>query len=272
MNRIKKAHITTLFLLLFFGGISFAQERGNEIKKILEQKSNFTPEQIQTVLALLDSADKKGLPVEFLINRVKEGIARKVNFQSIIKVINQKIEKLELADSLLKDCVEKGIKVKNINYARQVLGELLERGLSEDDFKDLSNLAVLRKMDLEELTKVSEVLVELMERRIPLGYAKEVIALALIKKMNVKRIEKTAKLFLEAKMMHIRPEEAKEMIVEGINKGRSFRRMRDNIEEIAVSEEIERRRKIGEERREISEELKERGWEEGERRRRGRER
>ncbi|MFQ5866842.1 MAG: hypothetical protein ACE5IT_02480 [bacterium] len=264
MNRIKKIHLTGLFLFLFLGGISFAQEEGMvEIKKLLEQNSNFSLEQIQTVFSLLDNANKKDLPVEFLVNRVKEGIARKANFQAIIKVINQKIEKLKLADGLIKDCLDKGIKVRNLDYSRQVLGELLERGLSADDFKDLSNLAILRKMDLDELTKVFQVLVELIERGIPVEYAKEVVTLALIKKMDIKRMEKTANLFLEAKIMHVSPEEVKEIIVEGINQGLTTRRIRENIEEVSLTEELRERIKR-EEKREISEELRERGWEERE--------
>jgi len=264
MSKIKKIHLATLFLFLFLGVICFAQEEGmGEIKKLLEQNSNFSSEQIQTVLSLLDSANKKDLPVEFLVNRVKEGIARKANFEAIIKVINQKIEKLKLADELIKDCLDKGIKAKNLDYSRQVLGELLERGLSADDFKDLSNLAILRKMDLEELTEASEVLVKLIERGIPVEYAKEVVTLALIKKMDIKRMEKTANLFLEANIMRISLEETKEIIVEGINHGLSIRRIRENIEEVSFSEELRERTKR-ERKREISEELRERGWEERE--------
>jgi len=264
MNKIKKIHLTSLFLFLFLGVICFAQEEGMvEIKKLLEEKSNFSSEQIQTVLSLLDSANKKDLPVEFLVNRVKEGIARKANFQAIIKVINQKIEKLELADELIKNCLDKGMRVKRLDYSRQVLGELLERDLSADDFKDLSNLAILRKMDLEELTEISEVLVKLIERGIPVEYAKEVVTLALTKKIDIKRMEKTANLFLEAKIMRVSPEEVKEIIVEGINQGLSTRRIRENIKEVSFTEELKERIRR-EEKREISEELREKGWEERE--------
>lgn len=268
MDKIKRIRLTGLFLFLFLGLICFAQEeRMAEIKKFLEQKSNFSSEQIQAVLSLLDTANEKDLPVEFLVNRVKEGIARKADFPAIVKVISHKIEKLKLADELIKDCLHKGMRVKRLDYSRQVLGELLERDLSPDDFKDLSNLVILRRMDLEELIEISEVLVKLIERGIPVEYAKEVVTLALTKKMDIKRMEKTANLFLEAKIMRVSPEEVKEIIVEGINQGLTTRRIRENIREVSVTEELKERARR-EEKREISEELRQRGWEEREERER----
>jgi len=271
MRRFKIVYFINLLVLFLVVNPTFGQTRGEkklaQVKNLLEERSTFTPAEIQSLLTLLNKASKEDLPLEFLINRLKEGIARKAEYQTVYNVLEEKIEKLKLAKGLTAECLAKGIKTKDVNYSQRVLGELLERGLTPNDFKDLANLAVLRKVYLEDLVKICEVLVELQERAIPLNYAKEIISTAMVKKMPREEIERTAHLLFEAERMHIPYEEAKNLITEGINKGRSSHRIKDDLEEMSSEEkEILRKKITRPERREISEELREKGRKELERR------
>lgn len=255
MRTNKKIQIVILFLIVFCKAILLGQEL-RETRRILEQKTNFSSKEIQIIIVLLDRANKRDLPVEFLVDRIKEGIARKASFQTIFKIITGKIEKMELADKLIEDCLNKGMKTKNIRYSRNILRVSLEKGLSVAEFRHLFNLGLLHGMKLEELVKTTKLFVELTGEKIPGEYVREVITLAMIKKLNVKRVHKTVRLFLEAKRMHIQTEEAREIIIEGISKGWNLRRMRENIREVTGFTKGIRKNNIKEEKDIIKEELR----------------
>ncbi len=255
MRPNKKIQGVVLFLIVFCKAILLGQEL-TETRKILEQKTNFTSKEIQILIVSLDRVNKRDLPVEFLVNRIKEGIASKASFQTIVKTITSKIEKMELANKLIEDCLIKGMKTKNIGYSRDILRASLEKGLSVTEFRHLFNLGLLHGMKLEELVKTTKLFVELTEEKIPDEYVREIITLAMVKKFNVKRIDKTMKFFLEAKRMHIQAEEAREIIIEGISKGWNLRRMRENIRELADFRKRIRKNNIKEEKNVTKEEFR----------------
>lgn len=258
--------ISGLFLL---GGSLYGNDLP-EIKQLLEDKTNFTTQQVTNILNLIDSANKENLPVEILISRLKEGVARKSNFQTVLEVINKKTNSLRQAHSLIAAPLNKGISVENKKYSHQLLAELLERGLSSDDFNFLADLALSRNMKLDELVRLCEILVRNKEEGLRVEHSKEIISLAIVKKLDMKAIDYTNEIIREElQSRHLKAEEIKDTIIAGLSKHRSIRKIKEAIKEKVglerITEETHKRKTSTERMPEINEELKQKGIEEKER-------
>jgi len=257
-----------LFIIgLFLSPDIFAQNKLTETKQLLESKTGFTAQEISDILAIIESANRDGLPSEILINRLKEGIARKSSFQNLLEVLNRKTNSLKLAKELIRQCLDKGIKVENIKYSHQLTAELLERGLSEDDFKLLSNLVLMRRMKLDELVQICEIIVRHKEEQFPAGYSKEIVSLAITKKMNMREIQYIGEVVLEElRSKQLSSEEIRDIVVYGLNKNRSVTRIKEMLLEThgrgKISDEKLTGRKYPEQKGEISDELRRKSIEE----------
>jgi len=230
---MKKCFLLFILGLFLVTDIS-AQNKLTEIKQFLESKTDFTAQQVGDILSLVESANRDDLPSEILINRLKEGIARKSAYQTVLEVLTQKINSLKLAKGQISECLNKGIKVENIKYSHQLLAELLERGLSEDDFKLLSKLVLIRNMKLDELVQLCEIIVKHKEEQFPAEYSKEIVSLAITKKMNLRAIKYIGGIVLEElQSKRLSSEEIKDIVVYGLNKHRSITRIKETHGETA---------------------------------------
>ncbi|MFH2070458.1 MAG: hypothetical protein ABIJ11_04525 [Elusimicrobiota bacterium] len=257
-----------IFVLVVFSvGYSSAENQMNQIKQLLGSKTDFTEKQVENILDLLEKSDIGGLPVEILTNRIKEGVARKSDFPTLLEVLTKKVDSLKQAKELIYECLNKGFSVKDIKYSQQLLAELLERDLSSDDFRIIANLALLQNMKLDELVPVCEVLVRNKEENFPVEYSREIVSLAIVKGLDRKAIEYISETIQEVMRGNaLKPDEIKDIILGGLNKHRSVRKIQEAIRETAgrgkTGLEKSAVRRGAETRGEIKDELKQRGTEE----------
>lgn len=254
-------------LVVFSVGYSSAENQMNQIKQLLGSKTDFTEKQVENILDLLEKSDIGGLPVEILTNRIKEGVARKSDFPTLLEVLTKKVDSLKQAKELIYECLNKGFSVKDIKYSQQLLAELLERDLSSDDFRIIANLALLQNMKLDELVPVCEVLVRNKEENFPVEYSREIVSLAIVKGLDRKAIEYISETIQEVMRDNaLKPDEIKDIILGGLNKHRSVRKIQEAIRETAgggkTGLEKSAVRRGAETRGEIKDELKQRGTEE----------
>jgi len=257
-----------IFVLVVFSvGYSSAENQMNQIKQLLGSKTDFTEKQVENILDLLEKSDIGGLPVEILTNRIKEGVARKSDFPTLLEVLTKKVDSLKQAKELIYECLNKGFSVKDVKYSQQLLAELLERDLSSDDFRIIANLALLQNMKLDELVPVCEVLVRNKEENFPVEYSREIVSLAIVKGLDRKAIEYISETIQEVMRDNaLKPDEIKDIILGGLNKHRSVRKIQEAIRETAgggkTGLEKSAVRRGAETRGEIKDELKQRGTEE----------
>lgn len=251
-------------LIVFSSSYGVADNRTLEIRHLLNSRTDFTEKQVENILDLLEKSEIEGLPVEILINRLKEGVARRSTFPVVLNVLTKKINSLQLAKKLLYEYLNMGIRVKDIKYSQQLLAELLERNLLAEEFEAMAKLGLSHNMKMEELLRVCESFVRNKEENFPLAWTMEIVSLAITKGMDSRAIEyisETIQWAMRERTLKI--DEIKDIIVEGLNKNRSVIKIKGDLRETAgldrVSGEKSSDRRKMEKKGEIRDELR-RKW------------
>ena len=95
-----------------------------------------TAQERDTLVRQAEAAGAKGLPVAPLMNKIREGIAKKHDAKQIELVISQRIVHLETADRIVRD-VEPGAAGASRDSAMTVLLDALESGLTAEEIRAL---------------------------------------------------------------------------------------------------------------------------------------
>ncbi|MBN1823769.1 MAG: hypothetical protein JW803_05565 [Endomicrobiales bacterium] len=95
----------------------------------------FSASEISKIEAMLDDTSRKGLPVSHLFPRLQEASVKRVKFEQLVEVLEKRISELERADVLIKGQISKGYRSQKATEDTVMLAELLERGLSANDWK-----------------------------------------------------------------------------------------------------------------------------------------
>lgn len=241
--------ISILCFIIIFSKPVFSIETKeiNELKESLKQNTGFNEKEIESLIALIESAQKDSLLYELLANRVKEGIARKVNFKAIFNVVNSKLQYLNTAKKIIKE--QQGLVSKDQNYSVQVLSELIEKGLNQEEFKTVCGMAVQNKMTMEETLHIGEALIKLREEKFSFEFCIEIIAAIISKKPKIDYVERVIKIIIQSKNTNIKQEEVKDIIIDGINRNLNTNFIEKSVNENAGHDEIdtiERKGKKGE--------------------------
>jgi len=190
----------------------------DDIARFLKEKSSFTEEQINTLICRLREAEAENLPVSHLSNRIKEGVAKKREFSDILQVLDRKIAQFREARNLVEKFARKGMIIKEKQYSIHVLGELLEMGYPEDDFINLANIAILRKIKCEDILGMAKLQMELQRKEFPFSETREIITAAILKKMKPPSIKSILRLLRDAKIRGLDIEKVRKIVIEGIEK------------------------------------------------------
>lgn len=192
----KKLTLISIFLVvllvLFFGGSAYTQAPDDDVYGLgyaLHQKTNFSKEEIKTLVDLLEGARKDGMDTDFLIKRVREGIAKKATFDSIEKVLEEKTNNLKISKKLIDEYIKLGIRYNKKDYCEESLNILVDKGLKEADFRAISNLVLLRKMKLEDSIFLCKLLQDKgFDREI-----KDIIVFGLLEEHSISEIKRMVK-------------------------------------------------------------------------------
>jgi hypothetical protein len=196
-------------------------------------KGQFTAQQTDAALALLDRTDRRGLPVSALTNRLREGIARKARPTAILGVLEDRLASLERADEVVRRCAQQGIPVRDRERALVRLADSFALGVTPGDVTDLLPTARQGKTDLDGIARAAEVMGRLERKGFPPRDTRDVVASALAESWSADRMEGLVGLFLEADMLRLSPDETREALVEGIREKRELPRLEEKIHHAA---------------------------------------
>lgn len=99
-----------------------------------------TAQERDTLVRQAEAAGAKGLPVAPLMNKIREGIAKKHDAKQIELVVSQRVAHLETADRIVRE-VEPGVAGASRESAMTVLLEALESGLTAEEIRTLQQQA-----------------------------------------------------------------------------------------------------------------------------------
>jgi hypothetical protein len=208
--------LAALFCAAFVVSVAAQSTDAGEDVRVLLERGRFSPQQSQAALALLDRADKRALPVGALTNRIREGIARRVEPKGILGVVQDRLADLERADDAMRDCAQRGIPVRDRERSLLRLADAFTLGVKPGDVAVLIPAAVTGKGDLETVAHAAEVLGRLERKGFAASETREIVAAAVAAAWPAAQMDGLVGLLLEADALHLTLSDARELIVEGI--------------------------------------------------------
>lgn len=135
----------------------------------LRAAQGHSPDDIKPLLEQVNKAGERGLPVESLANKVKEGLAKGIEPKRIDPVLRQMTSRLESAHEVLEEAKGRGISGGNRQRALETMAEALGRGATADEVRELSRLSQdgRHKVTQEALAAGAKGLAVMKEGRIP---------------------------------------------------------------------------------------------------------
>ncbi|MEK7812120.1 MAG: hypothetical protein AAB296_00035 [Candidatus Desantisbacteria bacterium] len=163
-----------------------------DIRKIiqdsLKQKQEVTS--LVATIKILSDTGKKGLPLLILINKTKEGIAKKMPMKRIEEVVDKKAEVLKDVQRLIRKSKENGLIVKREQKSIINLVDKIERGVPYEYLKQLLLHAAYKRQSIEEVEHISDRLASLIEKGISVDRAKKMIEETMGRENSVELEEK----------------------------------------------------------------------------------
>jgi hypothetical protein len=157
---------------LLESGVSFDDTR-NIIESHLNNSINAYS--VKKSLDLILEAQTEGLPINSLINKIEEGLAKKVESDKIFSAVDTKLKNLQAASSILKQN-EYSSEIENYEEIVEKLADSLGDGLSQDYLSAVVERGVEENKNIEEIAEVSEELGSLNFQALEIGLSPEVIA------------------------------------------------------------------------------------------------
>ena len=157
---------------LLESGVSFDDTR-NIIEGHLKNSANAYS--VKKSLNLILKAQREGLPIESLINKIEEGLAKKIESDKIFSVVNNELENLQTASNILQQ-IEYSSETENYEEIVEKLADSLGDGLSQDYLFAVVERGVEENKSIEEIAEVSEELGFLNFQALETGLSPEVIA------------------------------------------------------------------------------------------------
>jgi hypothetical protein len=158
-----------------------------EIKKIIKRSVHQHKDVIKLaeVIEMLAEAKEKRLPLQPLINKIKEGIAKKIPMKKIKTVLRKEIELLRRIQKLINYAINEGLIVKDKKRAVITIAEKIERGVPPEYIRELLMYAARNKYHIKRVEYITEKVACLVEEGIPVRKAHK-IAIKMIEKRKKK--------------------------------------------------------------------------------------
>ena len=140
------------------------------IKNSIDNKVD--PYNIKKFIDTAISAKNDGIEEKPILNKIKEGLAKKVDERLIINAINQKSENMKIARDLLS---ENQIQNGELEEMIDVLAESLANGVSENVLSQILKISNEQDKSWQEVEEVTQELANLGLRAIELGIGNDKI-------------------------------------------------------------------------------------------------
>jgi hypothetical protein len=157
---------------LLKSGVSF-----DDTKNIIESHLNNSTNaySVKKSLDLILEAQTGGLPIESLINKIEEGLAKKIESDKIFSVVDTKLKNLQTASNILQQ-IEYSSETENYEKIVEKLADSLGDGLSQDYLSAVVERGIEENKSIEEIAEVSEELGTLNFQALEMGLSPEVVA------------------------------------------------------------------------------------------------
>jgi hypothetical protein len=189
-------------------------------------KTEYTASEKDQIAAMFKKAEQNGLPVSLLANKVKEAGLKRVRFNALSRVMEQRLSMMTEANESLSG---KKIPIKNKQYALEVLTELQEKGVKRQTYEKILNAAAAKGKDFDDTAKYLDALGKYRDDNIPEENYADIISACIGKGVSAQKSEKLLYMLMEAKRGNMPLEAAKEQIMNGIAQNKRVEEIGDDI-------------------------------------------
>ena len=166
---------------LLVNGISF-----EDIRKIMENsvEKSLGAYNLKKIFDIILEAQQAGLPIEPLINKVSEGLAKNVERTTIISAVSTKAKNLKKANKILSEARREGLETDDGEEIIIILANSLENDVPSDSLSWLIKKATTQGKSIKEITEISEELSYLSLMASDSGLSPEKISLLFKKSID----------------------------------------------------------------------------------------
>lgn len=215
-----KTALAALYLAGAVAAYSGPEVDSPEVRDLLG-RGRFAPPQAQAALALLDRADRRGLPAFALVNRIREGVARHADPKVILGVLEDRVVHLERADDVVRGCAERNIVVRDRELSLMRIADALAQGVAPGDVLDLLPAAAKGNGDLPRVARAAEVLGHLARKGFAPKETREVVSAAVADAWSAERMGDLVGLFLLADAQQLSIDDTREAVLERVRERRA---------------------------------------------------
>lgn len=129
-----------------------------DTKEIVENsvEESFDAYNVKKVFDIILETQLEGLPVETLINKVNEGLAKNINNSVLISAISTKAENLKKASEILNEALQEGFEINGEGGMVGILADSLENDVPRESLSWLVKTGITEGKSMEEITEISE--------------------------------------------------------------------------------------------------------------------
>jgi hypothetical protein len=145
-----------------------------EVEKLLaiSIENNFDAYNIKKIIEILIDAKNNNISEKSLMNKFKEGLAKKVDERLIVEVLTKEARNLKVAKNIFLEHP-----IQDSSYKEEIIVESLAEGLNNgvprDSLSEVFSRSVREGKDLREVAEVSTELGNLSLRALELGFSEE---------------------------------------------------------------------------------------------------
>ena len=166
---------------LLVNGISF-----EDIRKIMENsvEKSLGAYNLKKIFDIILEAQQAGLPIEPLINKVSEGLAKNAERTTIISAVSTKAKNLKKANKILSEARREGLETDDGEEIIIILANSLENDVPSDSLSWLIKKGTTQGKSIKEITEISEELSYLSLMASDSGLSSEKISLLFKKSID----------------------------------------------------------------------------------------
>jgi hypothetical protein len=182
----------------------------------LLRERGFSETQTQAALGMFERAIARGLPASALVNRVREGMARRADPSAILDVLSGRLSDLERADDMTRRCAQEGITVRDREHSLMRLADSFSMGVTPGDIGSVLPAAARASRDLETVSRAAEVMGRLGRKGFPPRDTRDVLAAAAAAGWTRGQMDGLVDVFLEARRLGVAREKTSQLLAQGI--------------------------------------------------------
>ena len=203
-KNIRRGIVSSFFTICLFLFIYVTPQARADISYVsILKQSHYTTEQQDSLLSLFIKAEEDDIPSPLLLPRLEEGIAKKVSYERLIKVISQEIISLKQARKLL-ESLDPTLSLVNEPSIWLRTGILFSKGIPDEIIYVIASKSILRWEDYRDATSLY---LSLTQWGLSEDEALSVVESLLLSKIPGQDFMGIIAIFTRARSLYVSPEE-----------------------------------------------------------------